>query len=300
MRVARIAAQAKINLFLRVGARDTSGFHQIATLFQRIDLADDVLVRTGGSVRTLDVAGPRVPKSGLGPVEQNLAYRAATAYAERAGWPRGFSIELTKNIPVGGGLGGGSADAGAVLRALDALAKSPLGEDALRDLGSSLGSDVAFLTGEDVSAIGLGRGEHLQATKPFPSRTVLVVVPRFSVSTRDAYRWLDESRPPSDREEPQRPWLLPMEGLSSWELFAATPLNSNDFEAVVEARHPEARRYRERLSTSGAIVSRMSGSGSCVFGVFAGAPPAAADLALDALVISTRTSARVVQVEVQE
>ena len=125
MRAARVLAQAKINLLLRVGPRDQAGYHQIVTVFQRIDLADEVLVRVGGSVRTLDCTGPRLPSRGLGAPEDNLAYRAAVAYAERAKWLRGFSVELTKNIPTGGGLGGGSSDAGAVLRALDAL--DPLG-----------------------------------------------------------------------------------------------------------------------------------------------------------------------------
>src|SRR6185503_11221787 len=113
MRIARVQAQAKVNLFLRVGPprRDAGGYHDIATLFQRIDLADDLIVRAGGSSRSIDCAGPQLPPEGLGDPQKNLAFRAAEAYAEHVGRPRGFSIELTKRIPVGGGLGGGSADA---------------------------------------------------------------------------------------------------------------------------------------------------------------------------------------------
>src|SRR6185436_7983433 len=105
------------------------------------DLADDIIVRVGGAGRTLHVAGPRLPEAGLGPTEKNLAYRAAMAYSERAGWPSGFSIELNKNVPTGGGLGGGSSDAGSVLRALDALNERPLGRTTLLELAAGLGSD---------------------------------------------------------------------------------------------------------------------------------------------------------------
>src|SRR5438874_6520783 len=193
MRVARVSAQAKINLLLRVGARDRTGYHAISTWFLRLDLADGITVRVGGNIRGIEVAGPLLPSGGLGPAEKNLAYRAAVAYAERSGWPRGFSIEVTKNIPVGGGLGGGSADAGAVLRALDALAAEPLGHQGLAELAASLGSDVPFLTSEFIAAFGTGRGEKLQPIDPLPAREVLLVMPGFSVSTADAYRWLDES-----------------------------------------------------------------------------------------------------------
>src|SRR3954465_6177502 len=95
---ARATAQAKINLRLKVLAREADGFHSIETIFARIDLADDIVVRVGGSGRSIDCKGVD-----LGPVERNLAYRAAIAYIEATGWPDAFSIEVTKNIPVGGG-----------------------------------------------------------------------------------------------------------------------------------------------------------------------------------------------------
>jgi 4-diphosphocytidyl-2-C-methyl-D-erythritol kinase len=105
-RAGRVAAQAKINLALRVLAREVSGYHQIETLFCRIALADTVVVRIVARERSLDCHG-----ADLGPIEANLAYRAAAAYAAARGWPDGFAIEIEKRIPVGGGLGGGSADA---------------------------------------------------------------------------------------------------------------------------------------------------------------------------------------------
>src|SRR5262245_16387174 len=128
---ARTVAQAKVNLFLRVLAREASGYHQLETLFCRLELGDDVVVRVGVDGRSLDCVGEAIPPEGLGPTERNLAWRAAVAYADATGWPNDWAIEIAKRIPVGGGLGGGSADAGAVLRCLNRLAPSPLTDDAL-------------------------------------------------------------------------------------------------------------------------------------------------------------------------
>src|SRR4051812_33734830 len=120
MPAARVAAHAKLNLALRILAREASGFHDLETLFCRIGPADEVIARVGDSTdRTHAVAGEALPPEGLGAPEANLAWRAAAEYADYDNWPRGFAIEIDKVIPVGGWLGGGSADAGAVLRALN-------------------------------------------------------------------------------------------------------------------------------------------------------------------------------------
>src|SRR5205814_8031972 len=135
----------------------------------RIDLADDVVVRVGKPGRALDTHGAE-----LGPVEKNLAYRAALAYEAATGWPDNFAIEITKRIPVGGGLGGGSADAGAVLRALDALAPHPLGSR-LAALGAELGADVPFMSLESPLALAWSRGERLFALPPRPGSPIVIV-----------------------------------------------------------------------------------------------------------------------------
>ena len=294
MRVARVAAQAKVNLWLTVGARDPiSGYHEIATLFHRIDLADEIVVRAGGSVRAIDCSGPRLPASGLGPAEKNLAFRAAAAYAERTGWPRGFSIELTKNIPVAGGLGGGSADAAAVLRALDALAPNAIGTQRVQEIGAILGADVPFVASDQVAALGRGIGDLLQGVAPLSPRDVLILLPAFSISTAAAYRWLDQSR---DAEQ-RLPWMQPGNPID-WTVVEETSVN--DFESVVDHRHPELRQLRQWLASKGARVARLAGSGSCVLGVFDDTLPSPNDLAVQALAVPTRTSARVVQVEVLE
>ena len=191
MRTARVKAQAKVNLRLRILAREASGFHQLETIFLRLTLADEVTVRVGGSGRTLDVTG-----ADTGPTERNLAYRAALAYRQ-AGGPDSFSIEIRKNIPVGAGLGGGSADAAAVLRALNALSSRPLSDEHLLALAAPLGADVPFLTSRAVMALAWGRGERMLELAPPPQRHVLLFVPHVPVSTADAYGWFDDSAGPS-------------------------------------------------------------------------------------------------------
>jgi 4-diphosphocytidyl-2-C-methyl-D-erythritol kinase len=142
---ARILAQAKINLALRVFGLRPDGYHSIETVFLRLELGDDVEVRiTRGekSVRCFEMRDKRP--------EENLAYRAAELYAKETGWPKGFEIEIVKNIPLGGGLGGGSADAAGVLRILNTLATTPVGYEKLLDMAAVLGSDVPFLAGDQV------------------------------------------------------------------------------------------------------------------------------------------------------
>jgi 4-diphosphocytidyl-2-C-methyl-D-erythritol kinase len=286
---ARVVAQAKINLRLRVLAREASGYHSIETIFQRLDWGDDVAVRVTPG-RSLDCKGSALPAEGLGPVEKNLAYRAARAYADATGWPGGFAIEIEKRIPVGGGMGGGSADAGAVLRALDALAPSPLGAR-LIEIAAGLGADVPFMALETPTALAWSRGERMLAVSPLPSRPVVLLSPGFSVGTAEAYGWVADARGPYAPE----PALLDSSALSDWDRVAAVA--TNDFERVVARRHPRIAELVDELASLGAAPSMMSGSGSTVFGVFADLPDVAAIArSTGCSPIVTATSARVVRV----
>jgi 4-diphosphocytidyl-2-C-methyl-D-erythritol kinase len=220
---ASTVAQAKVNLFLRVLAREASGYHQLETLFQRLELGDDVRVRVGGSGRTLDCRGADV-----GPLERNLAWRAALAYAEATGWPDGFAIEVDKRIPPGGGLGGGSADAGAVLRCLNALAPTPRSPTELLAIAAPLGADVPFLTAEAPLALAWGRGERMLALPPLPVRRVHLALFGEGVSTAEAFAALAERRGEGARV---RPILWTPERLARWDDVALVA--TNDFEEVV-------------------------------------------------------------------
>ena len=284
-------AQAKINLRLRVLAREASGYHSIETIFQRLDFGDDVTVRVS-SGRSVDCTGPSLPAEGLGPVEKNLAYRAAAAYADATGWPNGFAIEIEKHIPVGGGMGGGSADAGAVLRALDALSPSPLGPR-LIEIATGLGADVPFLSIEAPTALAWGRGERMLALRPLPPRPVVLLAPGFSVGTAEAYRWVSEARGTYEADAA----LVDAASLADWSQVEA--LATNDFERVVAKRHPRIAELVDELASFGASPAMMSGSGSTVFGIFAETPDVAAIARSTASSpIVTATSARVVRVTV--
>ncbi len=273
MGAATVRAQAKINLFLRVTGREASGYHHLETLFCRIALADAVTVRLTSTGRALDSAGPALPPQGLGPTEQNLAWRAAVAYADATGWPASFAIELDKQIPVSAGLAGGSADAGGVLRALNALSPRPVAPDTLLELARSLGADVPFLT-QDVAALAFawGRGDAWHALPPLPSRTCLLAVSALGVATREAYAWLDEARAWTDREVQPVATGSTLPDVPSWD--DVSRLAHNDFEDVVFPRHPEVQRAWRYLTDVASqrdpgAFALMSGSGAAIFAILA-------------------------------
>lgn len=257
----RAQAQAKINLRLRVLSRQDTGYHAIETVFLRLDLSDTVTVaaRDGGGI-SVDVTGDRDLILASGPADQNLALIAAAAYCERTGWHPGVHIRVEKRIPVGAGLGGGSADAAAVLRALNALAPSPLPTAELLALAAGIGSDVPFLASNDVMAVGWGRGERLMSLPALPTRPVILAAPPLAVSTKEAYEWL--GRGPGDAPPP----AIAGDAFSTWESAAGHA--ENDFSAPVAARHPVIGTIRESLLARGARIAMLTGSGSAVFGVF--------------------------------
>jgi len=292
MREARVAAQAKINLRLKILAREADGYHSIETLFARIDLADDVVVRVDGRGRSIETHGAE-----LGPTEKNLAYRAALAYEAATGWPGAFAIELTKRIPAGGGLGGGSADAGAVLRALDALSPQPLGPR-LVTLAAELGADVPFMTLDVPLALGWSRGERLLPLATLPPRPVVVLTPDHAIATADSYGWVADSRQVTGeiRQIRFRPTAFVFEpSVRDWPGIAS--IASNDFDAVVFHRFPDLGKAAASLRQHGAFISLLAGSGSSVFGVFERQKDAESALAASGLKgLLTQTSRSVVGV----
>lgn len=264
MNALEVRAPAKINLFLRVLAREETGYHQIETLFCGIDLADrirvELLTEPGVELR---VRGPWE----LGPPVRNLAVRAARGFLSRIDAPgTGARLELEKEIPPGSGLGGGSSDAAAVLGALNRLSGEPLGEEDLLRIGGALGSDVPFFLGPSPLALAWGRGERIFPLPPLPSRPLLVVSPPFGVSTAEAYEALAR-----DREEeawaPRARIFAPGE-TSRWEDVVARAENA--FETVVFGRRPELAAARRALRSASAAPSLLCGSGSSLFGLFTG------------------------------
>lgn len=280
-------APAKINLHLRIVSREPDGYHGLETLFQAIDLHDTLDARRAQRT-TLEVAGG----IDTGSAEQNLVLRAARAFARAVPAAPDVAFRLTKRIPSGAGLGGGSSDAAAALRALNVLAGSPLDADALRELGATLGADVAFFLCGSPLAWATGRGERLQPRAPLPATPVLVVHPGFAVATRDAFGWWDARNAAVDGVAAPAAATAPPEVRTFAALRGAV---HNDFETVVFERHPELVRIRDALARAGASIAMLSGSGSCVYGLFDvdAAADAAADLvrsvAPKAAVLRTRT-----------
>lgn len=269
-----IAAPAKINLWLRVGPRDHSGYHPLSTLFCALDLADTVTLRAevppGAPALEMSFAPPLTSVPDLGSHSSNLAVRAAKALLDRCGDPGAPmpQIGLVKRIPAGGGLGGGSSDAGAVLRAMRRLYPRRVTADDLRDLAAGLGSDVPFFVLGTALAHGTGRGERLTALEPLPPRPVVLVLPDFPIATADAFRWLDEDRgeaaPPAAPPEQARTRAAGAE--ITWRDVA--DMATNDFEVPVFRRYPALREIRGALQAEGARPALLAGSGSTVFGVF--------------------------------
>lgn len=275
-RLARVAAPAKVNLFLRVLDRRPDGFHDLETLFQAVSLADRVSVEVepGDPGVRLELDGPD-----LGPVEDNLAVRAARAFLDAAELALAVRIELRKEIPAGAGLGGGSSDAAAVLRALGAVTGGPLSRAALMELGAGLGSDVPFFLGDSPLAAGTGRGERLEGLEPLPPTSLVLVLPPTHVATGEAYRALAAFRGAPQKAEGRAdpvgarghvptgrgPPRLPPPP-SSWAEVAAGAWN--DFQQVVAGRVPEVRRALDALTAAGGQGVLLSGSGAACLAFF--------------------------------
>jgi 4-diphosphocytidyl-2-C-methyl-D-erythritol kinase len=258
--MATVAAHAKVNLHLAVLARETTGFHQIETVLCALDLADELDISTGGSGVTLEVAG-----ADLGPTEHNSAYRAALGFFAQSRITPSVRLRLTKRIPAGAGLGGGSSDAAATLLTLNALHGYPLGVAELRQVGFSIGSDVPFFLAGHALALGWGRGERLLALPRVTAMPTLLVIPETPISTRDAYAALAMHRRARAEAAPR---VITLEDLRSFESIGANA--QNDFEEVAFDEHPELRAIKEALVTAGAVHALLTGTGSALFSLFRG------------------------------
>ena len=252
-------APGKVNLLLRVLAREPDGYHGLETLFARIELADTVSARRSeGHGITLRVSG-----TDLGPAQQNLAFRAAEAVLAAVRNPFAVELELEKRIPAGAGLGGGSADAAAALLLVNQLADNAVPRAELFQMAARLGADVPFCLSEAPLALAWGHGERMLALPALPSAPMLLVSPPVGISTVEAYGWIDEARIGAAH---RGALLLDPASLGSWSDIAR--MAGNDFESVVFARRPALREAFDALARTGPLMCRMSGSGSALFAVY--------------------------------
>ena len=257
--VVAVAAHAKVNLLLRVLAREARGYHGIETLFCRIALADQV------TAERREAPGVSLAVSGAdcGPPAENLAVRAAELVLQATGRRFGVHLTLDKRIPVRGGLGGGSSDAAAALTAVNALAANAVPRHELLQFAGRLGSDVPFFASGGGLALGWGHGERLLQLPTLPAAPVLLLIPPVGVSTPEAYRMVDEAR---HGVGSRGAVALDLEALGSWGSIGR--LAGNDFEFALFGRHPELRAAFEALVATRPLLCRMSGSGSTIFAVY--------------------------------
>jgi 4-diphosphocytidyl-2-C-methyl-D-erythritol kinase len=250
-----LPAPGKLNLFLHVLGRRADGYHELQTVFRLIERADRVglRVRADGAIRR--IAGPEA----IAP-EEDLCVRAARLLRDESGTPLGADIALEKNLPVGGGLGGGSSDAATVLLGLNRAWNLGLARARLMELAVRLGADAPlFVHGEN--ALGEGIGERLRRLDLAPA-WYLVLVPQVAVSTREIYS--DHSLTRNSKRLKIPPFL--------------SGQGRNDLEAIAVRRHPEIAQHLAWLRQR-EPQARMTGSGSCVFAELAGRRQAEALLA---------------------
>ena len=251
-------AYAKINLGLKVLGRRPDGYHEILSVAQCVDLADVLYFESASS----DQLTCSLESLSTGP--DNLVYRAVDAFRARLDRPiQSFCIHLEKNIPIGAGLGGGSADAAAVLRALNHFYDQPFSNADLRQIAATLGSDIPFLV-EGGTALMRGRGEMLEALSWEGAVFYVLAYPEVEISTAWAYSQLG---PILTENSPYFNFIVSLSGgcVDHDRLFEVL---ENDFTPAVDRAYPIVAEFRSQLDRVGARATLMSGSGSTVYGVF--------------------------------
>lgn len=254
-------AYAKINLVLNIGDLRPDGYHDIQTIMQSLELHDGVTVeQTGGTGITVTASVDTIPTD-----ESNLAVKAVKAFAAKTGVPAdGLSIHIEKRIPVAAGLGGGSSDAAATLRALNVLYETNLSVDELAEIGIEVGSDVPFCVHGGCAYVE-GKGDMVVPTTPMPQCIIVIGKPDLAISTEKMYQRFDQA------ELPQRADHTPeiMLGLRWENLKAVAESVGNAFEQVLmKNERNTVDMMKEVMNQFGTLGTAMTGSGPAVFGIF--------------------------------
>ena len=251
-----IEGRAKINLTLDILRTREDGFHEVAMVMQAVGLADTLTLEK----REAPGIGLVIDVPWLRANEKNLAYRAAKLMQEEYHLPGGVAIHLTKRIPMAAGLAGGSADAAAVLRGMDALYELGAGDEKLCELGARLGSDIPF-TLMGGTMLATGRGEGLRRLPDFPETYVVLAKPHVSVSTAWAYGAYDAH--PAERHPDNDAMIRAIE---AGDRRKAASFLCNVLESATIKRYEVISKLKEMMKEAGALASLMSGSGPTVFG----------------------------------
>ncbi|HEX9779597.1 MAG TPA: 4-(cytidine 5'-diphospho)-2-C-methyl-D-erythritol kinase [bacterium] len=253
----RLLAPAKVNLSLRVLGRRADGYHEIETVFQRVNLADELTFKRRPAGLRLTSSDPALDVG-----DENLVIKAASVLRDATGARQGAAIHLTKRVPIAAGLGGGSSDAAATLIGLNHLWQLKLRQERLIELAAEIGSDVPFFLHNCPYAVGRGRGERCEPLESRLGLNQVLVVPEAALSTRDVYAGARFDLTPS------RPFSNVVEhALTNGSLSELAQGIQNDLEPEAIRRCPVIPRIQERLRYLGCLSAHVSGSGPSVVGL---------------------------------
>lgn len=254
----KVDSLAKVNLYLEIKKKRSDGYHEIETLFQRVNLHDTILIeKTHKTDIQITCNHPAVPIDAT-----NLAYRAAELLFRETGIKVGLKINIDKVIPVAAGLGGGSSNAASVMQAVNNMCNLGFTKEKLLELGSKLGADVPFFLLDEPCALGCGKGDVLEPIKNVPTYWYVIIYPKIHVSSKWAYEHFKLSL---TKKKPGATIFI--RALKSANLQEIAPVLYNDLASVVGASHKEVQSAEKALRTAGIKAVLLSGSGPCVFGI---------------------------------
>jgi 4-diphosphocytidyl-2-C-methyl-D-erythritol kinase len=259
----------KVNLLLNILGKRADGFHELETVLQPVNLCDEMTFERAGASLQLTCSHPELPTD-----SKNLVHRAATSFLAAAKIADGVRIHLKKNLPLAGGIGGGSANAAVTFAALNELFGSPLPPEKLHALAAALGSDIPFFL-YDRPALATGRGEKVELLENFSAlrgKAFFLTHPGFGISTPWSYQNLARF-PAALNGKPGRAEKL-ISLLKTGDLKTAAAEIYNSLEAPAFDKFPVLQLYQEFLRANGALVALMSGSGSTTFAIAENLPAA--------------------------
>lgn len=255
-------SSCKVNLLLNILGKRADGFHELETVMQPVNVCDRLTFERGGAGLQLTCSNPELPTD-----SKNLVHRAAAKFLEAANIADGVKIHLQKNLPLAGGVGGGSANAAVTFSGLNELFGSPLSPEKLCELAVSLGSDIPFFL-QSKPALATGRGEKIQPLENFPvlrDKAILLIHPGFGIATPWAYQNLARFPEALNGRKGRAAELIAKLQANDWSGIAGAFYNS--LEAPALDKFPVLALFQEFLRENGALAALMSGSGSTTFAI---------------------------------
>lgn len=298
----QVKSPAKLNLSLEILSKRPDGYHNLRTIFHQLKLADQLIIEKTSSGIEIQCEAEELPLA-----KDNLCYKAASLFLERFSPGAGVRIELVKHIPIAGGLGGGSSNAGVTLQAMARLFGVQEERETLLELAAKIGADVPFFLYEASAALGEGIGEKLQTLPGLSEQAVLLLKPRFSYfpgckKSPHLYKLYDQALAAQNTAQLQHASRDRLqEILVAKDFLAMRNEFHNCFEPLAFAAYPELMLLKERMYQQGALFAAMSGAGPTIFGIFANTRKrAAAAQAVGALADCLETELAAVVTEEQD